>query len=201
MSSNIAKKFRNKQALDRIKKRDKDAFTKAYDKNIDDIYRFVFFKVGSKEEAQDITSAIFLKTWNHIQNNTLESAKTLRALLYKVARSTIIDHYRQQGKGLVLSIDDSEEAINIKVEEDEDGRIDMEKNISIIRSKLPLLKEEYKEIIILRFINELEIDEISDITGKSRGNIRVLLHRALRALRGLLDEDEKKEGKESLSGE
>ena len=64
MSANIVKKFKNKQALDRLKKRDREAFTKAYDENVSDIYRFVYYKVGSDEEAKDITSTIFLKTWN-----------------------------------------------------------------------------------------------------------------------------------------
>ena len=192
MSANIVKKFKDKQALDRLKKRDRETFTKAYDDNVGDIYRFVYYKIGSDEEAKDITSAIFLKTWNHIQNNTLESAKTLRALLYKVARSTIIDYYRSRGKTQVVSLEDEKSALDISIETDEDTRIDIKRDVEIIRRKLPLLKEEYKEIIVMRFINELELEEIADITGKTKGNIRVLTHRALKALKDLLLEDEEK---------
>src|SRR5680860_17698 len=194
MSTNIVKKFKDKQALDRLKKRDREAFTKAYDDNVNDIYRFVYYKIGSDEEAKDITSAIFLKTWNHIQNNTLESAKTLRALLYKVARSTIIDYYRAHGRTKIISLEDDKNRVDVATYIDEDARIDIKRDIEIVRSKLPLLKEEYKEIIVMRFINELELDEIADITGKSKGNIRVLTHRALKALKDLLleDEEEKK---------
>ena len=194
MSANIVKKFKDKQALDRLKKRDREAFTKAYDDNVNDIYRFVYYKIGSDEEAKDITSAIFLKTWNHIQNNTLESAKTLRALLYKVARSTIIDYYRANGRTKIISLEDDKNRVDVATYIDEDARIDIKRDIEIVRSKLPLLKEEYKEIIVMRFINELELDEIADITGKSKGNIRVLTHRALKALKDLLleDEEEKK---------
>ncbi|HZJ41693.1 MAG TPA: RNA polymerase sigma factor [Patescibacteria group bacterium] len=194
MSANIVKKFKDKQALDRLKKRDREAFTKAYDDNVNDIYRFVYYKIGSDEEAKDITSAIFLKTWNHIQNNTLESAKTLRALLYKVARSTIIDYYRANGRTKIISLEDDKNRVDVATYIDEDARIDIQRDIEIVRSKLPLLKEEYKEIIVMRFINELELDEIADITGKSKGNIRVLTHRALKALKDLLleDEEEKK---------
>jgi len=196
MSANIVKKFKDKQALDRLKKRDREAFTKAYDDNVSDIYRFVYYKIGSDEEAKDITSAIFLKTWNHIQNNTLESAKTLRALLYKVSRSTIIDYYRAQGKTRVVSLEDDKNPVDIAIEADEDARIDIKRDIEIVRAKLPLLKEEYKEIIVMRFINELELDEIADITGKTRGNIRVLTHRALKALKDLLIEEEEKKNTE-----
>lgn len=192
MSANIVKKFKNKQALDRLKKRDREAFTKAYDENVSDIYRFVYYKVGSDEEAKDITSTIFLKTWNHIQNNTLEDAKTLRALFYKIARSTIIDYYRSSASTRPVSLDAEDVNIDIPVEVDEEGRLDIKADIELIHTKLPLLKAEYKEVIVMRFINELEIEEIADITGKSKGNVRVLSHRALGALKALLEEDEAK---------
>jgi RNA polymerase sigma-70 factor (ECF subfamily) len=191
MSSNLIKKFKNKQALDRLRKRDREAFTKAYDENVSEIYRFIYFKVGSDEEAKDITSAVFLKTWNHIQTNTLESAKTLRALFYKIARNAIIDHYRERGKSQIISIEEEGGKIDIPFETDEETRLDTERDIELIRSKLPLLKEEYREVLIMKFINELELEEISDITGKSKGNIRVLTHRALKALKDIMAEDEK----------
>lgn len=197
MAPNIVKKFKSKKVFGRMKKKDQEAFTEAYDQNVSDIYRFVYFKVGSKDEAEDITSAIFLKTWNHIQNNTLEDAKTLRALLYKVARTTIIDHYRSQGGYKKVSIDSEDNNIEIPIEDNKEEKLDIETEYNYyIKDKLPLLKEEYKEIIIMRFINELELSEIADVTGKSRGNIRVILHRALKALKDLIDEDEKKREKE-----
>jgi len=197
MSSNIIQKFKNKQTLSRLKSRDKDVFTEVYDENVADIHRFVYFKIGSKEEANDLTSIIFLKTWNHIQNNTLEDAKTLRALLYKVARNAIIDYYREQGSRKAVSIDDEKNPVEIASDSDSDTshqeRLDQAQNLKLIKKKLPLLKEEYREVIIMRFINDLSLEEIADITQKSRGNIRVLLHRALKALRELIDVDEAKE--------
>lgn len=188
MSANIVKKFRNKKTFDRLKKRDKDVFTIVYDENVADIYRFVYYKIGSIEEAKDLTSVVFLKTWNHIQNNTLENAKTLRALLYKVARNVIIDHYRDKSNKIV-SLDDERNPIDIAADNEEESRLDDAQDLNLIRLKLPLLKEEYREIIIMRFINDLTLEEIADITKKSRGNIRVIIHRALTALRELIEEE------------
>lgn len=191
MSLNIVKKFHNKKVFDRLKKHDQEAFTEVYDANVSDIYRFVYFKIGSEEEAKDLTSLIFLKTWNHIQNNTLEDAKTLRALLYKVARNAIIDHYREQGSRTAVSLDDEKNPLDIPIENDDEKRLDQEQDLALIRSKLPLLKEEYREVIIMRFVSDLSIEEMADITQKSKGNIRVLIHRALTALKELIDKDEK----------
>jgi RNA polymerase sigma-70 factor (ECF subfamily) len=191
MSVNIIKKFNNRKAIDRLKKRDQEAFTEAYDANVSDLYRFVYFKIGSEEEAKDLTSLIFLKTWNHIQNNSLEDAKTLRALLYKIARNAIIDHYREQGSRPSMSLDDEQNKIDVPVENDDPERLDQEQDLALIRAKLPLLKEEYREVIIMRFINDLSIEEMADVTKKSRGSIRVLIHRALTALKELINADEK----------
>lgn len=190
MPNILVEKFKNKQSISRLKSHDKDAFVKAYDESVNDIYRFVYFKVGNKEEANDITSMIFLKTWNHIQTNSLEDSKTLRALLYKIARTTIIDHYRETGHKISVSLDDEESKIDVIDEaEDPQERMDQAANLELIKSKLPLLKEEYREVIIMKFINDLTLEEIADITGKKKGNIRVLLHRALGALKELVGEE------------
>ena len=192
MSNNLIEKFKNKQAISRLKSHDKEAFIKVYDESVNDIYRFVYFKIGSREEANDLTSQIFLKTWNHIQTNSLEDSKTLRALLYKIARSTIIDHYRERGNKITASLDDEENPIEvIDQAKSPEEKMDETANLELIKSKLPLLKEEYREIIIMKFVSDLSLDEIADISGKGKGNVRVLLHRAVKALRELVEEEEK----------
>lgn len=188
MPNNIVEKFKNKQALGRLKSHDREAFVKAYDKNVNDIHRFIYFKIGNKEETNDLTSMVFLKTWNHIKNNSLEDSKTLRALLYKIARNTIIDYYRETGNKITASLDDEDHKIDVVDDGvDPQEKIDSEANLELIKSKLPLLKEEYREVIIMKFINDLTLEEISDISGKKIGNIRVILHRALGALKGLIE--------------
>lgn len=192
MSQTLVQKFKDKQTISRLKSKDKEVFIKVYDDFASDIYRFVYFKVGHVEEAKDLTSMIFLKTWNHIQNNSLTSSTTLRALLYKVARTSIVDYYRETGAKLEVSLDDEEHPIDLADEKtDLESDLDRASDIANIKSKLPLLKEEYREIIVLKFVNDLEIDEISEVTGKTKGNVRVLLHRALAALKDLLEEDHK----------
>lgn len=192
MPQSLTQKFKDKQTISRLKNKDKEVFIKVYDDFAGDIYRFVYFKIGHVEEAKDLTSMIFLKTWNHIQNNSLTSASTLRALLYKIARTSIVDYYRETGSKLEVSLDDENHPIDIP-DEKSDLATDMDKtsDLAKIKSKLPLLKEEYREIIVLKFVNDLEIDEISEVTGKTKGNVRVLLHRSLAALKELLEEDNK----------
>jgi RNA polymerase sigma-70 factor (ECF subfamily) len=86
-------------------------------------------------------------------------------------------------------LDDERNPIDIAADNEEESRLDDAQDLKLIRLKLPLLKEEYREIIIMRFINDLTLEEIADITKKSRGNIRVIIHRALTALRELIEEE------------
>jgi len=189
---NPVRKFQDRQILSKLKSRDQEAFIKVYDASVEEIYRFVYFKIGNREEAKDLSSMIFLKAWHHIQDNTLEDAKTLRALLYKIARNAIVDYYRESGNKLTASLDDEEHKIEVMDEAPAAGeRLDQEADLELIKRQLPLLKEEYREVVIMKFVNDLSLAEIADITGKSKGNIRVLLHRSLNALRELVE----KEGK------
>lgn len=188
MPSNLIEKFKNRQSLGRLKSHDKEAFVQAYDDNVSDIYRFVYFKVGNKEEANDLTSMVFLKTWNYIQTNSLEDSKTLRALLYKIARTTVIDYYRENNGRVNASLDDEDNKIDIIDDSvDPQEKLDESADLALIKSKLPLLKEEYREVVIMRFISDLTLEEIAEISGKKKGNVRVLLHRALSALKELVE--------------
>lgn len=192
MSQAFGRKIKDQKIISRLKNKDKEAFIKLYDEQAADIYRFTYFKVGRVEEAKDLTSIIFLKTWNHIQTNSLVDAKTLRGLLYKIARTSIVDYYRESGQKRNLSIDDENHPLDlpddsINLEE----TVEKNRRLALIKSKLPLLKDEYREIIVLRFINELEIDEIMEATGKTRGSVRVLIHRSITALKKMMPSEEK----------
>lgn len=171
----------------RLKSKDKDGFIKAYDLYIGQIYRFIYFKVGSKEEAEDIASAVFLKTWGYIMEGNLTDYKTLKSLIYKIARNLIIDHYRKTSRQEKISISAGDCELDI-VDEKQDIAKQMELKMEFagLEAKLAELKDEYREALVLRFVNELSIGEMADILNKPRGNVRVLIFRALEALKRLV---------------
>ncbi len=191
MSPGKPKKGQEKKLYNKIKKngkngdQDREAFIEAYDLYVDQIYRFIYFKVSSSDEAHDLTSAVFLKTWNYIQTNSLKDVNTLRALIYKIARTSVIDHYRKNYQ--VDSIDDKERKIDIPdSRQDILRQVEISSDLEIIEKKLRELKYEYREVIILRFIDELTIKEIAEIVDKTKTNTRVLLHRATKSLKELM---------------
>jgi len=173
----------------RLKQKDKEAFIKAYDNYIDDIYRFVYFKVNKKEDAEDITSLVFLKSWNYIQNNQLGEYKTLKSFFYKVARNAVIDHYRKTSGQENISIDQNREDSHFDIA-DENSNIEKQFALKMdyeqLAEAMSGLKGEYREVLMMHYINELSIKEISEILEKDKGNIRVLLYRATNALKKIV---------------
>lgn len=183
--------IKEKIILNRLKKQDVDAFTETYDLYVEKVYRFIFFKVGEQEMAQDLTSEVFLRTWNYVCENKQVNAKTLPALIYRIARNVVIDHYRANKHH--LSINDTDEEGNLKLEivddkQDLSEKFDIDLSMEKVQAALMQLKDEYREVIIMRYVDELAIEEIADILEKNKGNVRVLAHRALQALKEILGE-------------
>ncbi len=182
-----AEKLKEKILYLRLKKKDKEAFVKVYDLYFDDIYRFVYFKVNNKEEAEDISSSVFLKTWNYIQNNNLGEFKSLKPFLYQVARNTVIDYYRKKSELKDFSLDHEKNNIDVIDEKQDLGReMDLKKDYEQAVKGLKELKDEYREVLVMRHINELSISEIAEALDKSKGNVRVIIYRATQALREVM---------------
>lgn len=192
MNLNIIEKLKENNLKERLKNKDQVAFEELYDKNINDIYRFIYFKIGKKDEASDLSSLVFLKTWEHIQKNKISDHETLRALVYKIARNVVVDYYRNR-RPESLSLDDENNRIEVV---DEEYNLEVEIGVKGEYEKLMIkimeLKNEYREILIMRFVNDLSLEEIADITGKKKINIRVLLHRAIKALKEMVEGKEEK---------
>lgn len=198
--------FDDKILFLQLQKKKKEAFIEFYNQYFDKIYRYVYFKVGSVEEAQDLTSAVFLKLWNYVQEGKLSDFGALKPFAYKVARNVIIDHYRKSSTSYENS-DGSGQDIHLKRHVRlEEGLLDSAKeyidpsqdmiqkiqvsiDIEYVKKKIFLLKDEYREVIMLKYIEELSTSEIEKILKKSKGNIRVLTHRALKSLKDLIDND------------
>jgi len=183
--------LQEKYLLFKAKNKDPEAYSKVYDLYADRIYRFVFFKINNQEEAQDLTSEVFLKTWQYITSG--KDILNLNAYLYKVARNLVIDHYRKASQkevsidALAGGIESLAETADLKVEETKalEDKLQMEK----IEVKLMGLKDEYREVIILRYVDDLSIGEIAEIVVKKKGAVRVILFRALNALKELMGEE------------
>lgn len=164
--------------------------SKIYDDYADSIYRFLLLKTSSVETAQDLVSETFLRFVKRI-NDIQEPVRNPRAFLYKTAKNLAIDYYRKKSR-TIFSENDLREDGNIYDDTATDDiseiikKFDLEKDVSRIRKILLQLHDEYADVIVLRYIEEMSFAEISEITGKPEGTIRVILHRAINEMRKYL---------------
>lgn len=160
----------------------KKIFSKIYDKYIDKIYRFVFLKVSSKDIAQDLTSETFLRAWESFQNgNNIENPQ---AFLYRIARNLVTDHYREKGRTQIVS---AEYVSIIDPKSNLEERAMLNSDLDTVKSALVSLKEDYQNVIIWHYLDDLPIQEVANMLDRSEDATRVLLHRALNALRDELN--------------
>lgn len=184
-------KLSQKLLLLKLKTKDPEAYGHFYDLYVTKIYRFIFFKVSSHEEAEDLTAETFLKIWEYLFEN--KKVDNLNAFTYQVARNIVIDFYRKKAQQQLIK--DPEEVLEKIVDPTPpiDKRLELTADWEEMESCLRQLKDEYREVIILKYIDQLSISEIAKVLNKSNGNVRVLAHRALNTLRELANKKEIKQ--------
>jgi RNA polymerase sigma-70 factor (ECF subfamily) len=162
MSGILKEKF----LLYRIRaKKDPEAFAEVYDSFVKPIYRFIYFKA-----------------WQYLKEK--REVPYLQALLYSIARSVVVDFYRSTAcEREDVSLDDERltdvaAVAGEKLLKEVDAKFDLTRAIEALRG----LKDEYREVVVMRYMDDLSIKEIAAALGKTPTNVRVLLHRATRAL-------------------
>jgi len=153
------------------------AFHTFYQENLGIIYRYVYSKVGIREEAEDLTAQIFMKAARSI--DTERGQKSMQKWLFQVAQTTIADYWRRYYRVSVSSLEElldsgwegpmEEEPISISI-------TPTEKVHAILR----LLPEHYREILNCRFLLNLSIKETALKLALSEANVKVLQFRALK---------------------
>ena len=175
-----------KNLIERAKQGDSLAFGALYDHYLPQIYRFVYFKVSHREEAEDITHLVFMKAWQNIAAY-IERGFPFSSWLYQISRNQIIDHYRQ--KKPVADLEAIEETFFADLPSlDTDNKFDLFN----IRKALLKLTEDQRDVIIMHFIDDTSIKDVAIALNKTEGAVRLLQHRALQSLKRILKKDNEK---------
>ena len=165
-----------------------EKFSRIYDECVDKIYRFVFLKVNSQEIAEDLTSETFLKCWRTFKEKENEIVNP-SAFLYQIARNLIVDFYRDKAKTqfILADCDQIDDPVAVNPVE----KVLFNSDIAVIKGAIGQLKDDYQNIIIWHYLDDLSVPEIAKITNKAEGTVRVTLHRALKALKTRLNDEVK----------
>jgi RNA polymerase sigma factor (sigma-70 family) len=148
-------------------------FLQLYERYYDDIYRYVYCKVGDPWNTDDIVSDVFLKAYRHYDS----TRHTHKAWLVTIARNTIVDYYRKSGRELPGEVPESLTFMTVL----EDLEHDLEK--ACLKSALSQLDGERFELINLRFFCGLKFKEIAMVLDSKQANVKTRFYRTLEQLR------------------
>ena len=172
--------FNEEDVLSRASQGDREAFGLLYERYIERIFNYVYYRTGNLHDAEDLTARVFQRAMNHIHNYT-DRGVPFSAWLYRIAHNLVANWHRDRSRRqeiplndlpIVPSKDDRPEATLVRSQE-------QDSLLRLIRQ----LPAERQTLLILKFVENLSNAEIGQIMGRSEGAVKSLYHRTLLALR------------------
>jgi RNA polymerase sigma-70 factor (ECF subfamily) len=166
---------------------DPDAFGKLYERHVEKIYNYVYYRVGNRPDAEDLTAKVFYRALNHMPRYN-HKGKPFAAWLYRIAHNLIANWHRDHNRRQMVALEnlslsgDKRETPHHAAE-----RID---EWEILLAAIQKLPAERQKLLTLKFVEKMSNAEIGRIMGRSEGAIKSLYHRTLVSLKGLLAEHE-----------
>ncbi len=162
-----------------MKVKTRKIYLEAYDAYADAIYRHCFFRVFSKERAEELMQETFMKTWEYLEEG--HDVENLRAFLYRVANNLIIDYVRKKKE---MSLEQMAEE-NPSFEPSDSGHEDMERNVLMgeVREAMDALPEEARQLLVMRYIDDLDPKDIAKLLKITPNHVSVKLNRAMQQLK------------------
>lgn len=175
--------------VERAQLGDTDAFGLIYDRYMETVFRFIYFRVGNRQLAEDLTADTFLRALRRIGSFTWQG-RDLGAWLVTIARNLVADHFKSGRYRLEIATGDV-----LEVDKEDRGPegtpetvvVDYITNVTLLTA-VKRLNPEQQECIVLRFLLGFSVAETAQAMGKNDGAIKALQYRAVRALARLLPE-------------
>ncbi len=158
----------------------KNTFLNAYEDYADAIFRHCYFRLSDRERAKELMQETFVKAWDYLAKG--EKIDNLRALLYRIATNLVIDDMRKKKEYSLDAL--QEKGFNPGISEDEQLHIKIESDKA--KEMIEKLPEKYRQVVTMRYIDELSPKEIAQITKETENSVSVKINRGLAKLRNLL---------------
>jgi len=169
--------------VEKAKAGDAEAFAQIYDELVKPVYRYIYYRVEDAI-AEDLTEETFLKVWQNLKKYK-KGKNPFSSWVFRIAHNLVVDHYRQNKTTEMIE----ETLADTKQESNPHHQADLKLTKIRLRKVIRRLPDNYQEVIILKYINELDNKEIADSIGKSEGAVRTIQFRALERLRTLLSDE------------
>ena len=158
-------------------------FADIYERYIQKVYNYTYYRMGDPSEAEDLTARVFVQAMNHLPRYR-DRGLPISAWLYKIAHNLIANWHRDNGRRKIVPLEDHV-AHAIQAEEPEHATENREEQAQLLSAvrELPPLRQ---QLVILKFVERLSNAEIGTILGRSEGAVKSLYHRTLLSLRAMM---------------
>lgn len=164
------------------------AFVALYQQNQPSVYTYIYYRVGEQMTAEDLTAEVFVRLVDKI--HTFKPGKRpILAWLYTIAGNLVTDHYRRKGRATWLPLNDEVRSNGHSPAQ----AVQRAQAHDRLAAAMEQLTEDQRRVVLLKFVERRSNAETAAILGKTEGAVKALQHRALAALRRLLEKDEQYE--------
>ncbi|HEY9287093.1 MAG TPA: sigma-70 family RNA polymerase sigma factor [Candidatus Dormibacteraeota bacterium] len=177
--------IRRAQALD------PGALAELYDRHFDGIYRYLYTRVRHQADAEDLTEQVFLKMVDSIARYRPQGV-AFSSWLYRIAHNLLVDRYRRAGRE---TVELSSDLHDLRPQIDPATMAQQSDDRRRLMAAIQRLTPEQQQIVSMRFVDGLEVEEIARLTHRSPGAIHSMQHRALASLYRFLMEEEEVEAR------
>ena len=171
------------QLIKRAKSYDAGALSDLYRRHADAVFRYVYYRVGDREVAEDLVGDVFVRALEGLPAYQ-DTGTPFEAWLYRIAHAKVVDYYRRQKVRRAAPLDES---LASGEETDLSHLAAQRDDVRRVWDALRHLTGDQQQVISLRFIAGYSTAEVAGVMGKTEGAIRALQHRALASLRRLLE--------------
>lgn len=177
--------YNEEEILARASQGDRDAFGQLYERYVERIFNYVYYRTGNTHDAEDLTARVFQRAMNHIKNYT-DRGVPFSAWLYRIAHNLVANWHRDRSRKQEIPLDDMP-ILPSRGDHPEKNLVRSQEQDSLLRMirKLP---GERQNLLILKFVENMSNAEIGEIMGRSEGAVKSLYHRTLLALRDQLED-------------
>jgi len=180
--------FSDQELIALAQKGEREAFEEIYHRYGEAIYRYLYAHVSHEQDAEDMTADVFLSLWRTLGQYRQNERVPFYVFLYRMARNRLVDYYRRQRTR--AGDTDSPEVGEQNAAPRAAPLVIAGMEVGDLHRYLLKLPPDYRTVLVLRFLNDLSHEETAQVMGKSYAAVRVLQHRALAALRALMQRGE-----------
>jgi RNA polymerase sigma-70 factor (ECF subfamily) len=167
-----------------LAKIDPEAFGELYERNVDRIYSYVYYRIGNVEEAEDLTARTFYQALNNIQRY-VEKGVPFAAWLYRIAHNLVANHHRSRSRWRVSSLEELE--VSARPGDRPDRAAELHERQGALWSAIHRQPEERQRLLIMKFADRMSNQEIGRLMGRTESAIKSLYFRTLKSLKADLE--------------